>query len=116
MSGTRRLALLWALVLALIGHSIVTQSHIHAGASDAQASLGRTMATAASKISGHSSGECLLCWEKAQAGSYVVPVLAVFAAGSPLLFDIGPSRLAGLACRTHRHGWRSRAPPFRRAA
>jgi hypothetical protein len=114
VGGMRRLALLWAFVLALLGQSIVTQSHVHMGIADARATMSRGAAALSGKAPGHAPGECLLCWEKAQAGSYVVPVLAAILTGAPALFALRISCLAGLARRSHRHGWRSRAPPARR--
>jgi hypothetical protein len=109
--GARRLALLCAFILALLGQSIVTQAHVHVGAPDARTAVGRGGSAASGRAAGHHPGVCLICWEKAQAGSYLVPILAMVAAAGPALFAIGSSWLAGLPCRTHRHGWRSRAPP-----
>jgi len=114
--GVRRLALLWVFVLALLGHSIATQAHIHLGTPDAGASARPGAALLSGKFAGDRSGECLICWEKAQAGTYLAPAAAVFASGAAIMFAIGLSRLADLACRAHRHDWRSRAPPSARRA
>lgn len=105
------------LCVAFLAQSVLVQSHVHdasAGASpasyvqqvlpDRHVSLAKDDPTGAADF-------CLLCWEGAMAGQYVLPPAAATLLAPPVLIAAEQAALAQWALRQPPRGWRGRAPP-----
>lgn len=111
----RRFAIVFAMLLAILWQSFVTQTHVHANP--------RVYATAISDNAGAptrlKAGEapsdlpatCPICQEVAHAGSYLSP--AAVALQPPVPIDLWRTATPALSptLRQRSHAWQSRAPP-----
>ncbi len=111
-SGTRcRFTFLCALLLALLGQSIATQSHVHRrDMSSPAARQGPRIST--SRLPAPAPADCPICRESAQAGHYLGPATFQLAPVARAFPPSGVSSLRRIICRLYGFGWRSRAPPI----
>lgn len=101
---------LCALLLALLGQSIVTQSHIHGR--DMNSPVARQGPRIfSSRLPAPAPADCPFCREGAQAGHYLSPSTFQLAPVAKAFPPCGVPSLTRIICRLHGFGWRSRAPP-----
>jgi hypothetical protein len=111
----RRLAIAVAMLLAILGQSFVTQTHIHTDpggyASTIAVDAGRSPQLKAGQPLSELPATCPICQEIAHAGSYLSPTAAALQppVSVGLQRAIAPSLTQTLRQRSH--AWRSRAPP-----
>lgn len=111
------LSLAWR-ILALVAFVVqctLVQSHVHPAE---RVALPQTSALTAGQAQTTSAGEriaapdnCLLCWEAAMAGNYLLPAAAVHLPPPTLVVWIVAPSMAAFAVRPLSHAWLSRAPP-----
>lgn len=106
------MAMLMLVIVALLGQSVVTGSHVHAfGVALSPPVAHAVPTTTGHQRPGHTPADCPLCREMAQAGHYISPAPILLAvSGRPPLWI---ARVAGrrLIDGARWLGWRSRAPP-----
>jgi hypothetical protein len=111
----RRFAFAFAMLLAILWQSFVTQTHIHANpgayATAISDSAGASTRLKAGEAPSDSPATCPICQEVAQAGSYLAP--AAVALQPPVPVDLWRTATLSLApsLRQRSHDWQSRAPP-----
>jgi hypothetical protein len=111
----RRFAVAFAMLLAILWQSFVTQTHIHAEPGVYAAAIADSAGTPTQLKTGQAPSDlpatCPICQEIAHAGSYLSPTTAAFQPPIPvgLWRYVTPSLAATLRQRSH--AWQSRAPP-----
>ena len=105
-------AIALATLLAFLGQSFVTQTHLHVDPVARAATLGAP-GIAATLKAGHPAPvpPCPICREIAHAGSYLAPASTAVIASAPgaVWRVVLPPR--ALTPSQYSHAWRSRAPP-----
>ena len=115
-----RFAIVFAMLLAILWQSFVTQTHIHTdpgayaiaiGDSAVANSAGAPARLKAGQAPSDLPATCPICQEIAHAGSYLSPMAVAFEPPVPtdLWRTVAPSLAATLRQRSH--AWQSRAPP-----
>ena len=113
--GARRFAIVFAMLLAILWQSFVTQTHIHADpgayATAIADSTGAPTQLKAGRAPSDLPATCPICQEIAHAGSYLSPTAATFQ--PPVLVGLWRTVTPSLAptLRQRSHAWQSRAPP-----
>ena len=110
------LLLLLAMLLAFLGQSIVTQSHVHLAAEPfspaASAGNGSAQTASTSKRGpSDSPADCPYCRELAMAGHVLLPAPVVLPERVLLAVGLFLAPVAFIGWRGRSHSWRSRAPP-----
>jgi len=112
----RRFAIAFAMLLALLGQSFVTQTHIHADPGVYATAIADNVQAPTRLKSGETPSDlpatCPICQEIAHAGSYLSPTAIAFQPPIPagLWRDVTLSLAQSLRQRSH--AWQSRAPPL----
>ena len=111
----RRFVIAFAMLLALLGQSFVTQTHIHADPAAYATAITDSEGGAPQLKAGRAPSDlpatCPICQEIAHAGSYLSPTAVAFQPPMPagVWRDVTPSATPSLGQRSH--AWQSRAPP-----
>lgn len=109
-----RLALLW-LVVALVFQGFVIQTHAHADAGPAWATVTPALASGTSiddRKPAPVVPTCLLCEEQALFGAYLLGDSVAIVAPAAAIYHYATVSLPLLARSEPSHAWQSRAPPF----
>jgi hypothetical protein len=111
----RRFAIVFAMLLAILWQSFVTQTHVHANpgayAPAISDSAGGPTRLKAGEAPSDLPATCPICQEVAHAGSYLSP--AALALQPPVPVDRWRTVTLALSptLRQRSHAWQSRAPP-----
>jgi len=112
----RRFAIAFAMLLALLGQSFVTQTHIHAEPRVYATAIADSAGAPPQLKTGQAPSDlpatCPICQEIAHAGSYLSPTAVAFQPPIPagVWREVTPSFAPSLRQRSH--AWQSRAPPL----
>jgi len=111
----RRFAIVFAMLLAILWQSFVTQTHVHANpdvyATAISDNAGAPTRLKAGEAPSDLPATCPICQEVAHAGSYLSP--AAVALQPPVPIDLWRTATPALSPtrRQRSHAWQSRAPP-----
>ena len=112
----RRFAIVFAMLLAIVWQSFVTQTHVHANpgvyATAISDSTGAPTRLKAGEAPSDLPATCPICQEVAHAGSYLSP--AAVALQPPVPVDLWRTTTPVISptFRQRSHAWQSRAPPY----
>ena len=112
----RRLAIVFAMLLAILWQSFVTQTHVHANPGVYATAISDSASAPTRLKAGEAPSDlpatCPICQEVAHAGSYLSP--AAVALQPPVPVGLWRSVAPALSStpRQRSHAWQSRAPPY----
>jgi hypothetical protein len=110
-----RFAIVFAMLLAILWQSFVTQTHIHTEpgvyATAVSDSAGTPTQLKAGQAPSDLPATCPICQEIAHAGSYLSPAAVAFQPPIPVDLWRSVTPLLAPTLRQRSHAWQSRAPP-----
>ena len=112
----RRFAIVFAMLLAVLWQSFVTQTHVHATPGAYTAAISDSAGAPTRLKAGETPSDqpaiCPICQEVAHAGSYLSPTAV--ALQPPVPVDLWRTATPAFSptLRQRSHAWQSRAPPY----